>query len=369
MRAPLLVLLVATLGHAQSVPPRKNIPAIAKAANGAVVSIIMSDKNGQPVAQGSGFIIRKDGRIVTNYHVIAEGTSAVVKLPNGAFFAVDGVLAANKDRDIAIIKAHGENFHTVQIGDSDRVQVGDEVVAIGNPLSLESTVSDGIVSAIRTVQDEGGKFLRITAPISPGSSGGPLFNMAGQVVAITSARIEGGENLNFAIPINDAKALLAADVSKVDDLPNIVVKPSSIGYLSGTLICFDGVVNGEDETGKTQFTYMGGDSKCSWFVIELPLSSADADLLEGRSPEDEKIIVHLRNQSMSALNLSVGREMNQMSEKAGDDESTMLGAIWSIFEQNRATLCSRHPRMFVFDLNLDGTTTNPQLCSTRKQNR
>lgn len=220
MRIPLLIVLTATLCRAQSRPPRKNIPAIAKAANGAVVSIIMSDKAGQTVAQGSGFVIREDGRIVTNYHVIAEGTSAVVKLPNGAFFVVDGVLAANKDRDIAIIKAHGENFHTVQLGDSNRVQVGDEVVAIGNPLSLESTVSDGIVSAIRTVQDEGGKFLQITAPISPGSSGGPLFNMAGQVVGITSARINGGENLNFAIPINAAKRLLARTNERPGPFPD-----------------------------------------------------------------------------------------------------------------------------------------------------
>jgi serine protease Do len=81
-------------------------------------------------------------------------------------------------------------------------------VAIGNPLSLESTVSNGIVSAIRTVEDEGGKFVQITAPISPGSSGGPLFNMAGEVVGITTSHLIGGENLNFAIPINDAKRLL-----------------------------------------------------------------------------------------------------------------------------------------------------------------
>jgi S1-C subfamily serine protease len=109
---------------------------MAKAANGAVVSIIMSDKDGHPIAQGSGFVVSKDGRIVTNYHVIKSGTSAVVKLPDGAFFVVDGVLAFDKDRDLAIIKAHGENFRTVTLGDSGRVQVGDEVVAIGNPLSL-----------------------------------------------------------------------------------------------------------------------------------------------------------------------------------------------------------------------------------------
>lgn len=220
MTIPLLIGLMAALAAAQSAPPRKDIPAIARAANGAVVSIIMSDKDGRPTAQGSGFVVSKDGRIVTNYHVIKDGKSAIVKLPDGAFFVVDGVLAVDKDRDIAIIKAHGENFRTVNLGDSGRVQVGDEVVAIGNPLSLESTVSNGIVSGMRTVGEEGGRFLQITAPISPGSSGGPLFNTAGEVVGITTSGLKGGENLNFAIPINDAKGLLLTRFSKIQDLPN-----------------------------------------------------------------------------------------------------------------------------------------------------
>lgn len=213
-------LLVATLAAAQSTPPRKSIPAIAKAANGAVVSIVMSDKDGNPIAQGSGFFVSKDGLVVTNYHVIAEGVSAVVKLPDGAFYLVDGVLAFDKVRDIAVIKAHGENFHMLTLADSDRVQVGQEVVAIGNPLSLESTVSNGIVSSIRSLNDNGEKYLQITAPISPGSSGGPLFNMEGQVVGITTMYIKGGENLNFAIPINNAKSLLKTNAAKLQNFPN-----------------------------------------------------------------------------------------------------------------------------------------------------
>ena len=199
---------------------RKDIPTIAKAANGTIVSIVTSDKDGHAIAQGTGFLISKDGRIVTNYHVIENGSSAVAKLPDGAFFVVDGVLASDKARDVAVIKAHGENFRTLTLGNSDRLEVGEEVVAIGNPLSLESTVSNGIVSGIRAAEDEGGKFLQVTTPISPGSSGGPLFNMAGEVVGITTLYLEGGENLNFAIPINDAKRLLLAKSSKIQALPN-----------------------------------------------------------------------------------------------------------------------------------------------------
>ena len=221
------IFLVASLAAAQSIPPQKSITAIAKTANGAVVSIVMSDKDGNPIAQGSGFIVSKDGHILTNYHVIAEGTSAVVKLPDGAFYLVDGVLASDKARDIAVIKAHGEHFRTLALGDSDRVQVGQEVVAIGNPLSLESTVSNGIVSSVRSIDEKGGKYLQITAPISPGSSGGPLFNMAGQVIGVTTMYLKGGENLNFAIPINAAKSLLLVQHAKLLSFPNVWVSPDT----------------------------------------------------------------------------------------------------------------------------------------------
>jgi S1-C subfamily serine protease len=225
MRYMATVLLLVAAMSAQNAPSTNkgrllDIPAISREANGSIVSIVMSDKDGHPIAQGSGFLISKDGLVVTNYHVIRNGRSALVKLPNGTFFTVDGVLASDKIRDVAVIEAHGSDFRTLTLGDSDRLQVGEEVVAIGNPLSLESTVSNGIVSAIRTVEDEGGKFVQITAPISPGSSGGPLFNMAGQVVGITTSHLVGGQNLNFAIPINDVKIMLRTTLSTVSALPD-----------------------------------------------------------------------------------------------------------------------------------------------------
>jgi len=213
------VLLLVAAMSAQKAPSTNkgrhlDIPAISREANGSIVSIVMSDKDGHPLAQGSGFLISKYGQIVTNYHVIRSGRSAVIKFPEGTFFAVDGVLASDEDRDVAIIKVHGNGFKALTLGDSDQLKVGEEVVAIGNPLSLESTVSNGIVSAIRTVEDEAGKFVQVTAPISPGSSGGPLFNMAGKVVGITTSHIKGGENLNFAIPINDVKPIIGLCVSE-----------------------------------------------------------------------------------------------------------------------------------------------------------
>jgi hypothetical protein len=203
---------------AQTTPPRKDIPAIAKAANGAIVTIITAAGD-KPIAQGTGFVVSADGVIVTNYHVIKEGNVAIVKFPDGTILPVDGVLAADKPRDLAVIKIHGRTFRTLTLGNSDQIQVGEEVVAIGNPLGLELTVSNGILSGVRT-DKEAGKFLQITAPFTHGSSGGPLFNMMGEVIGITTLVYEGAGDLNFAIPVNDAKRLLSNQSSKLQSLPN-----------------------------------------------------------------------------------------------------------------------------------------------------
>jgi hypothetical protein len=209
------------LSHtAQSAPVRKDIPSIFKAANGAIVTIVTM-ANDKPILVGTGFLVSPDGLVVTNYHVIKPGNVAVVKFSDGTVVSVDGVLASDKVRDLAIIKIHGKTFQSLTLGNSDRVQIGERVVAIGNPLGyLEQTVSEGILSGIRTDEKEGGKFLQVTAAISHGSSGGPLFNMAGEVIGITSGFIEGGQNLNLAIPVNDAKFLLQKQSAKLQNLPN-----------------------------------------------------------------------------------------------------------------------------------------------------
>ena len=205
--------------HPNQRAPRKDIPAIARAANGAIVTIVMAN-NDKPFAQGTGFLVGSDGVIVTNYHVIETGNRAAVKFSDGTILPVDGVLAADKVRDLAIVKVHGKTFRTLTLGNSDRIQVGEEVVAIGNPLGLELTVSNGILSGVRTDKEAGGKFLQTTTPITHGSSGGPLFNMMGEVVGITTLGFEGAGNLNFAIPVNDAKLLLSNRSAKLQNLPN-----------------------------------------------------------------------------------------------------------------------------------------------------
>jgi S1-C subfamily serine protease len=152
-------------------------------------------------ASGSGFIISPDGRIVTNYHVIDGAASGKVVLNDGTTFTDIKVLGWDKEGDLAIIKVPGSGLPAVTTGNSDTAQIGEAVVAIGSPLGLQNTVSTGIISARR----EG--YLQTTAPISHGSSGGALFNMMGEVVGITSAGMEEGANLGFAIPINEVKSL------------------------------------------------------------------------------------------------------------------------------------------------------------------
>ncbi len=197
-----------TVASAQSTRPKKDIPTIAKAAKEAIVTIVMQHDD-KPIALGTGFLVRQDGVIVTNYHVIVTGNVAIVKFADGTISPVDGLLETDKMRDLAVIKIHGRSFQTLPLGNSDQTQVGEDVVAIGNPLGLELSVSNGILSGVRNDEREGGKFLQTTAPISHGSSGGPLLNMFGEVIGINSMFLEGGENLNFAIPINDAKRLIS----------------------------------------------------------------------------------------------------------------------------------------------------------------
>jgi serine protease Do len=162
------------------------------------IEVAFADGKG---ASGSGFIISADGRIVTNHHVIDGAISGEVTLNDKTTFTDIKVLGWDKEGDLAVIKVAGSNLPAVTLGDSDKVVIGEAVVAIGSPLGLQNTVSSGIVSARR----EG--FLQTTAPISHGSSGGALFNMRGEVIGITSAGMEEGANLGFAIPINDVKAL------------------------------------------------------------------------------------------------------------------------------------------------------------------
>jgi serine protease Do len=171
----------------------------------AVVTIVSADA--KDIVQGSGFIISSDGKIVTNFHVVAGKPVILARRSDGSFLVIKGVLASDKANDLAILQAEGRNLPFVQLGDSDTVKVGEAICVIGSPMLLEGAVSAGIISAVRELQD-GRKLLQITAPISKGSSGSPVFNRKGKVIGVASFILSEGQNLNFAVPSNAVKTLL-----------------------------------------------------------------------------------------------------------------------------------------------------------------
>jgi hypothetical protein len=185
--------------------PGQQTAAVAKKQAAAVVDITTKDQSGKPLAGGSGFLVRSDGVFVTNEHVIDGAASASVELSNGDVFDEVVLLDSDKRRDLAILKVKALNTPVSKLGDSDLLEVGQHVIAIGNPEGLSRSVSDGIVSAIR--QGDGFKMVQTTAPISHGSSGGPLLNDSGDVIAVTFGALD-GQNLNLAVPINYVKPML-----------------------------------------------------------------------------------------------------------------------------------------------------------------
>lgn len=161
---------------------------------------------------GSGFIIREDGYVVTNNHVVDNATEVTVKLPDGREFPAK-VIGRDKKTDLALLKINATGLPVLSFGDSDQLQVGEPVMAIGNPFGLEGTVTTGIVSAKGRVIGEGpyDDFVQTDASINPGNSGGPLVNAAGQVVGIDTAIVSqsgGSVGIGFAIPIDLAKGIL-----------------------------------------------------------------------------------------------------------------------------------------------------------------
>lgn len=174
----------------------------------------------QGQATGSGFVINSDGTILTNYHVVENAVKVTVSFEHGK--AVEAkVIGKDPSNDLAVLRipTEGLTLHPLVLGDSSKAQVGDPVLAIGNPFALERTLTTGVVSALqRKITAPNGfeidNVLQTDAPINPGNSGGPLLNSAGEVIGINSQIETGGSGggsvgIGFAVPINTAKSELA----------------------------------------------------------------------------------------------------------------------------------------------------------------
>ena len=165
-----------------------------------------------PGSLGSGFVVSQDGKIATNLHVIRGATEATIVLADGREFAEIEVIGVDADHDLALLRVPQSGLPALPLGDSAAVQPGQHVVAIGNPLGFGNTVSDGLVSAVRTIEP-GFTVLQISAPISAGSSGGPLLDEHGRVIGVSFLMATRGQNLNFGVPIAYLRPLLAIEKS------------------------------------------------------------------------------------------------------------------------------------------------------------
>lgn len=179
---------------------------VARRAFPSTVLILTRDRQGQPAGLGSGFAIGS-GLIATNFHVIDGAASAVVRpVGDSTEYVVAGMLVTDPAHDLAVL--HVPNLSTPSLPFTEQdATIGDPVYVVGNPRGLEGTFSQGIVSGLRRVGPD--SVVQITAPISPGSSGGPVLDATGKVIGIATATLQGGQNLNFAVPASYVGAALA----------------------------------------------------------------------------------------------------------------------------------------------------------------
>ncbi|HEV3385057.1 MAG TPA: tetratricopeptide repeat protein, partial [Gemmata sp.] len=152
------------------------------------------------IGQGSGFLVSEDGLVATNHHVIEDAATAQVVLSDNTKYDVEGVASSLPASDLVLLKISGQQFPSLTLADDTLPSVGNKVYAIGNPRGLTNTLSDGLISGVRPVDDTL-SLLQTTASISPGSSGGPLLSQEGKVIGVTTAFIQGGQNLNMVVPV------------------------------------------------------------------------------------------------------------------------------------------------------------------------
>lgn len=213
---------IASLGQTATV--------VAKNAFPSVVMIQLHDANRKPTQLGSGFFVRPDV-IATNFHVVSGGSSATVKqVGNPKIYQIEGIVGIDKVNDLALLKVKGLSGRPLPLADISRIEIGQDVYVLGNPQGLEGTISNGILSATGLRQIGQENLLQITAPISGGSSGGPVMNSRGEVIGITVSSARNGQNLNFAVPASF--------------LSNLIAK-------SGALLSFEETFRGQEDSGRS----------------------------------------------------------------------------------------------------------------------
>lgn len=190
------------------------ISAVEKTKNAVVkIDVFKKDKDGKlkPGGSGSGFIFSSDGLIFTNSHVVDGAEKIMVSLLNEN--EIEGFLIGrDPDTDLAILKIYSEGYSVAKLGDAEQLQIGQLVIAIGNPYGYQHTVTTGVVSALgRSLQTQSGRLvdnvIQSDAALNPGNSGGPMINTDGEVIGVNTAIIQGAQGLSFSVDINTAKEI------------------------------------------------------------------------------------------------------------------------------------------------------------------
>lgn len=210
-----VVLFVASIAHAA----QEGLPALVKRVKPTVVAIATYDSSGEPLMTGSGFFLTP-GQVVTNLHVIRGATRAEIKTLDGKgkIYPVTGATAIDEEGDLALlgIDMPLDRARSSELA-PDLPDEGEPIFVIGNPLKLEGSVSDGIVSAVREVPNSY-RIIQITAPISHGNSGSPVFNLRGQVLGVVTVKVTNGQNINLAIAAARVGQLHAGKVVPLSEI-------------------------------------------------------------------------------------------------------------------------------------------------------
>ncbi len=197
-----------------------SIPELVRRVKPAIVAIVTYDAKGDALTTGSGFFIRP-GEVITSLHVIRGARRADVKTMDGKgrVYSAAGLLAVDEEGDLALLRVNSppERPRSSELAET-LPEEGEQVVVIGNPLKLEGSVSDGIVSAVREVPGVG-KIVQTTAPISHGNSGSPIFNLKGQVIGVVTVKVTNGQNINLAIGAGRVRSLSPGLLRPFTDVP------------------------------------------------------------------------------------------------------------------------------------------------------
>ena len=212
-----LLTLTLLMTPASGAVAQDELPELVRRIKPSAVAIETFDARGEKLSRGSGFFIGPD-RVVTNRHVIENAYKAEIHSFTGAVYPVKGVIAVDAEGDIALLRVEVPLGQVRPLAlDRTSPQEGESVVVIGNPMGLEGSVSNGIVSAVRDIPTFG-RIIQITAPISPGSSGSPVVNMLGQVIGVATLQVTGGQSVNFAIPSERISQLQAGPMLSLSEL-------------------------------------------------------------------------------------------------------------------------------------------------------